>query len=291
MTDRREDNATYALSLMFLSMVFFVALDGTARWLAVTGMPVLQIVFVRYLGHLVVSLAWYWRREGPALLRAGRPGVQVLRAAALLGATVLNFAALAYLPLTITITVFFAVPMLVALLAGPLLGEKVGPERAFAIGAGFLGVVVTVQPWGATWHPAMLLSLGALCLAALYLLLTRMLAGVDGDGTQQIWAAGLGTIALLPFVPRLWNAPAGGADWSLVLLIGAFGAAAHILLTKAHRFAEASILAPMVYVQLVLAIIAEAAVFGTRPAPATLAGAAIIVVASLYLWRFERRAS
>jgi len=105
-------------------------------------LPALQVAFMRFLVHLIWVVLIYAPREGAQLLQTRVRGIQLLRGALLTGATLLNFTALKYLPLPVTISIFFAGPMLVCLLSIPILGEKVGPKRFAAVAAGFAGVLV-----------------------------------------------------------------------------------------------------------------------------------------------------
>nr|MDA3858803.1 DMT family transporter [Roseovarius sp.] len=166
--------------------------------------------------------------------------------------------------------------------------ERVVPHRVAAQCTGFMGVLVVMQPWGAEFHPAMLLNLAAMTLAALYFIMTRMLAGTESNATSQIWASGLATLFLAPFAFRVWQWPEAAVDWVPFSLIGIFGGAGHIFATYAHRMADASILAPIVYIQIVLAAVASIVVFGVYPTVWTLAGGLIIVGAGLYIWWRER---
>ncbi|PTW51984.1 DMT family transporter [Rhodovulum kholense] len=284
----REDRRLTGVLAMALAVAFFTCIDSSAKWLILAGLPALQVVFARYLIHFLLALVVFLPREGLAALRSNSPVRQVLRSVFLLGSTVCNFAALKYLPITVTTTIMFAGPIAVTLLAIPMLGERVGLRRIAAVCTGFLGVAVVMQPWGAAFHPAMLLSLGALTLASLYFVLTRILAGIEAISTQQIWSAGLAALAILPFVPGGWVWPEGGTDWTVFLLIGAFGAAGHIAATEAHRLADASLLAPVVYLQVFLAALAGILVFDTWPTVWTLCGGAIIIASGLYIWRRER---
>ena len=81
------------------------------------------------------------------------------------------------------------VAIVVTLLAIPVLGEKVGIRRVLAVCTGFLGVLVVMQPWGVAFNPAMLFSVAALVVAAMYFVMTRMLAGVESNATSQIWSS------------------------------------------------------------------------------------------------------
>lgn len=123
------------------------------------------------------------------------------------------------------------------------------------------------------------------------MIMTRMLAGVESNATSQIWASGLATFCLLPFALWHWVWPDTVEDWAFLLLIGVFGATAHTLVTGAHRFADASILAPVLYIQLLFATIAGVIFFDTWPTAWTLVGAVIIIGSGIYIWWRERHVS
>ena len=275
---------------MALGTVFFICIDTSAKWLTLAGLPVLQVVFARYAGHFLWAMALFLPRDGFAAFRSASPRRQLLRALFLLASTTFNFAALQHLPITVTTTIFFAGPIVVTLLAIPLLGEVVGLRRLIAVCVGFGGVLVTMQPWGTAFHPAMFYCLGGLLCASLYFVMTRMLAGIDSNATSQLWASGVATAVIAPVALTQWVWPGGTLQWALVLTIGLWGALGHISATAAHRLAEASILAPVVYNQLLLASLAGIVVFDTWPTPWTLAGAAIIIGSGLYIWQRERKA-
>ncbi|MEQ9240199.1 DMT family transporter [Roseovarius indicus] len=285
----REDRTAAGVLTMLCAVVFFTCIDSSAKWLSLAGMPVLQIVFARYFGHFVYATLIYMPQEGLSAFRSRAPFKQLLRSTFLFGSTVCNFFALQSLPITVTTTIMFAGPIVVTLLAIPILGEKVGLRRIAAVCTGFVGVLVVMQPWGAEFHPAMMYSLAALVIASMYFIMTRMLAGVETNATQQVWSAGLASVVLAPFAASVWVWPEGGTEWLVMFLIGGFGMTGHILVTIAHRWADASILAPMVYSQIFLAAIAGIVVFATWPTVWTLGGGLIIIGSGLYIWHRERQ--
>lgn len=285
----REERNTAGLLLMGLAVTFFTCIDTSAKWLILSGLPALQVVFARYIGHFLVATVLYLPQEGLSALRSNAPGKQFLRSGFLLMSTVLNFSALQYLPITVTTTIMFAGPIVVTLLAIPILGETVGMRRIIAVCVGFAGVLLVIQPWGAAFHPAMFLNLGALLMASLYFIMTRLLAGVEANATHQIWSSGLAATALLPFVISGWQWPDHGVQWLVFCAIGGFGAAGHICATIAHRWADASLLAPVIYIQVFLAALASVLVFDTWPTVWTLAGGAVIIASGLYIWQRERK--
>ncbi|MDA7426168.1 DMT family transporter [Thalassococcus lentus] len=284
----REERTGYGVALMAVAVILFTCIDTAAKWLILAGLPALQVVFVRYAGHLIFALAFYIPREGREVFKSRRPFMQVLRSCCLLGSTTLNFLALSALPITVTTTIFFAMPIVVTLLAIPMLGERVGIRRIAAVCTGFIGVLVVVQPWSTVWHPAMIYSLSALMLASMYFLFTRMLAGQESNATQQVWSAGLATLALVPIALTEWVWPQSPLGWFVFAAVGFFGFSGHECATTAHRLADASILSPMIYTQILWAAVAGIVVFSTWPTIYTLGGGLIIIAAGLYIWQREK---
>lgn len=285
----REDRAAAGVMTMFFAVVFFTCIDSSAKWLVLAGLPVMQVVFVRYFGHFIYAMIYYLPKERGDLFVSRAPLKQLLRSLFLFGSTVCNFFALQSLPITMTTTIMFAGPIVVTLLAIPILGEKVGLRRIGAVCVGFIGVLVVIQPWSAGFQPAMLFSLAALVIASLYFIMTRMLAGVETNATQQVWASGIASLVLAPFALSVWIWPETGLQWLIVVLIGGFGMLGHSLATLAHRWADASLLAPMVYSQIFLAALVGILVFATWPTVWTLAGGLIIIASGLYIWQRERK--
>lgn len=273
---------------MLMAFFLFVIMDTSAKWLVLAGLPALQVAFTRFFVHLLWVLVIYVPQEGSSLFRSKVHGIQLLRGLLLSGATLLNFTALKYLPLPVTISIFFAGPMLVCLLSIPILGEKVGPRRFAAVITGFAGVLVILQPWSEAFDWRVIYCLGAMCCASLYFVLSRLIRGADGNGTTQLHAAIPGSLILAPFAISHWVWPEGPLAWSLLVLLGSLGLFGHTLVTKAHEYAEASVLAPTVYSQIIFVTLLSYVVFETAPTFSTLLGATIIIVSGLYLWWRER---
>ena len=284
----REDRPTAAVLIMALAIFLFTLIDTSAKWLIIAGLPALQVVFSRYVGALLTVLIFFIPRRGMGEFRSNRPWIQVLRALALLGSTVFNFLALRYLPITLTIAMFFAVPIIVTLLSIPILGERVGLRRFLAVLTGFIGVLVIVQPWGAQFHWAVFLSIGALLSASTYFVLTRLLAGIDNNSTSQLWTNGLATLALAPIALQNAVWPENTLNMLVFLFIGFLGGVSHILATLAFRLAQASVLAPVTYVQVIYATAVGYLVFNTLPTIWTAIGTAIIIASGVYIWQRER---
>lgn len=140
----REHRVFAGVLAMALAVIFFTGIDTSAKWLSILGIPILQIVFIRYAGHFLISLAIYVPREGLEVFHSNAPKRQILRSCALFMGTVLNFQALKFLPITVTTTISFAGPIVITLMAIPILGEKVGLRRIIAVCVGFLGVLLVI---------------------------------------------------------------------------------------------------------------------------------------------------
>ncbi len=273
------------ISLMLLAYFCFSCIDTSAKWLVLSGFSVIQVAFMRYFGHFIISLGIILK-GGASLDRFGSPhlGLVVLRSLLLLSGTVANFLALKYIPLTLTSTIMFSAPLIICALSGPMLGEKVGIWRWSAVGVGFIGVLIAMRPFDESFHWAMLLSLFTTVGFALYTILTRKLSGKVASDTMQLYGGGIGSIVLLPFAIHSWHSPELMIDWVLLLLLGCFGWFGHQLMTKAHGFADASRLTPYMYVFFLYMTFWSLWIFDTFPDNWTLSGAAIIITAGLIIW-------
>lgn len=269
------------------AFVLFTCLDTSAKYLG-QSLPTLEIVWARFLGHLVLATLIFVPQYGASLLRTRRLGLQVLRSGFLLGATFFNFAALQHLQLSTTISILFSVPLLIAGLSVPLLGEKVGPRRWAAILVGFVGVLIIVRPGVGLFHWAVILSLCSALSNAFYNITTRKLAGSDPASTIHFFSPLVGVVLLTPVVPFVWQMPTHWLEWLLLAATGFFGGFGHYLLIVAHRLAPAPILAPFIYPQIFYMMLAGYLVFGDVPDAWVGAGAAVVIASGLYLWYRER---
>jgi drug/metabolite transporter (DMT)-like permease len=280
-------NRLIGIGLVSSTYVLFTLLDGSAKWL-VGALPVIVVVWLRFALHVVLAGALLLPFRGLALVRTNHLRWHALRALMFVGMTGINFWALQYLQLAVTSSIYFVVPILIALLAAPLLGEKLDAGRWAAILAGFGGVLVIIQPWSAAFHPAMIASIANAVLYALFNLMTRRLAAYDSPETIQFLPAVGATVILAPFALLHWQSPAGWLEWSVLCLLGACGGFGHYLLALAHRYAPATVLAPFLYQQVIYMALFGYLVFGDVPAPAVWIGAGVVIACGLYLFSRER---
>lgn len=274
--------------LMCAGVVCFAFCDAIAKWLNTTLDP-LMTAWARYASNVFLVSLFLNPITVPGITRSNRLGLQILRSGILVGSTVLNFFALLYLQLTQTMTIQFAMPLLVALLAGPILGEWAGRRRLAAIAIGFLGVLVVTRPFSGGMHPAALLTVGSTILYALYAIATRTLAAYDRTATTVFYSGIVGVLIMTPILPFVWTQPPSLVHWLLMAAIGGVAGAGHWLLILAHARAPAPVLSPFIYTQLLWMALLGYLVFGDVPDGWTLAGATIVIGSGLYLLWWERR--
>ncbi|KQP61519.1 MULTISPECIES: DMT family transporter [unclassified Methylobacterium] len=274
--------------LMCGTVAFFACLDASAKTLALAGVDPLFTTFMRYGVSVVMVSAFINPVTTPGVVRTRRLWLQVVRSLLLFGSTALNFFALRHLQLAETLSIQFAAPLAVALLAGPLLGEWSSPRRLAAIAVGFVGVLVIVRPGVGAFQPAVLLSLGNMLCYAFYLIATRKLAAIDSTATTMFYSGLAGLAVMAPLLPWIWSDPASPGLWLLLVGVGLFGTLGHWLLVLAHARAPANVLAPFLYTQLLWSVLLGYLLFGDVPHRWTLIGGAIVVASGLYLLSQER---
>ncbi len=282
-----RENSLGAL-LMCLSMFGFALMDSVSKFM-VQSYPVTQTLWVRYVLYALFAVIVAWPKGVRAQVRSKRPWLQFWRSLLALAENAAFFLAFAYLPLAETHAIGAASPLVVILLAVPILGERVGLHRWIAVLAGFVGVLLIVRPGlvALTWPMALPVA-GAL-MWGLYQIMIRLCARDDSPETTLLWSAfvGLGAISLV--APLDWK-PADGFAWTLLLAIGVLGSLCHYGLIKALDYAEASSLQPYSYTLLVWAAVMGFLVFGDIPAVWTVMGGAIVVASGLYAWHHDRMA-
>lgn len=284
-----QDRRLFAIGLGLVTYIFFTLCDTCAKWMAVSGMPPLQVAFGRYALQFAFMAGLALPHSGFAALKTKRPVLQVVRALGLLGMTAFNFFALAYLPLTLTSSITFGMPLLITALSVPLLGEHVGWRRWVAILVGFIGILIVVQPWDASFHWAVILSLASITSAAIYFILTRKLTATESTISLQLYTGLVGTVCLLPFALWNWEWPSGGLAWMIFLGVGVTAMIGHQISIAAHRYAPASVLAPFAYSQIIWMTASSWLIFNEPPTVWLLVGSPIVIGSGLYIWMRERR--
>lgn len=275
--------AGMGMLLMLAAVSTFSLLDASGKR-AAQDLPVIEVTWFRFAIHfLIVALVLNpWTSSDSWKMK--RPGLQTVRGLFQAGSAGLSFLALSHLAMAQALSIQFTTPILVALLSIVLLGERVAPLRWLAIIIGFAGVVIASGLWQGIGYidPAIIYSFGSVTLGAFYIISTRRLARTESVGSMLLMMGGLPAFLLTPMVVFVWQTPDNSATWMAVIGAGLFGALGHGLLIHAHRYADASALAPLQYAQLIAASIVGFALFGEVPSVSTLAGA-LLLVASGFL--------
>jgi len=278
-------NRQIGIALVTVTTLMFAVLDTSAKWL-VQSLPVLQVVWLRFVLHTFLTTAIFMPSMGVSLFKINNPRLQLLRGVMLALMTGLNFFALQFLQLAETGAVQFSVPILIALISAWLLHERLDAKRWAAICIGFVGVLVIIRPGSHGFHPAIFLSIMNALLYAAFNLMTRRLASSDHPISTQLASAAVPSLLLAPFAIWFWQAPDGWFMWGVILLTGLTGGLGHTASALAHRYATAAVLGPFLYQQIIYMAIGGWLVFGQIPDSAVVVGAVIVVCSGLYLlWR------
>lgn len=288
MADQREKtNNLSGASWMMLSVVTASIMTLGARGVYVE-LDSRMLVILRAIGGIaLVALAMGMtpRRVGP--IRFSSPWLHVIRGALVACSTHLGFYAISEIPLATATVLFFSAPIWTTLFAPLALGERVGPRRWSAVLVGFVGVLIVVRPGSVEISLPVLAALGSSALFAAVLLMSRRVANRDGP-----WATYLSSVAVtvalsLPVTLPIWHLPVSGYGWFLLAVVTLSSMIRNISDIQAYRVADASFLAPLSYLRLILIAVAAYVWFGEVPTVTTWIGGAVIIGAALYIARRE----
>ena len=287
----QSSNTRLGILFMVATTLVFAVQDGISRHLA-GEYNVLMVVMIRYWFFAAFVIAVAARKSGSVRAAAAteQPFLQIFRGL-LLGAEicvmVLGFVLLG---LVEAHAIFACYPLLVATLSGPILGESVGWRRWTAIGVGFLGVLIILQPGIKVFSPAALIPLLSAFMFALYGLLTRYAARKDTAATSFFWTGVTGAVLMTAVGVWSWE-PMTRPDWAWMATLCVTGALGHYLLIRCYEVAEASAVQPFAYLQLVFASLIGLTVFGETLEWNVTLGAALVIASGLFtLWRARQKA-
>ncbi len=282
------NNTPQGILLMVATTFVFAVQDGLSRHLA-SEYNVLMVVMIRYWFFAAFVMTIARRKAGGlrAAARTSQPILQGFRGLLLAAEICVMVVAFTILGLVESHAVFTCYPLLVAALSGPVLGEQVGWRRWSAIGVGFIGVLIILQPGMAVFDPAAVIPLLAAAMFALYGLLTRYVAREDTTATSFFWTGVMGALAMTSVGLWFWE-PMSGRDWLFMGCLCITGVSGHWLLIKCYEVAEASAVQPFAYLQLVFAALIGITLFGETIRTNVALGAALIVAAGLFTFWRER---
>ena len=275
-------NTKLGIWLMVATTFVFAMQDGISRHLA-GEYNVLMVVMIRYWFFAAFVMAVAARKAGGlrAAAATSQPGVQIFRGVLLATEICVMVLAFVMLGLVESHAIFTSYPLLVAALSGPILGEKVGWRRWTAIGVGFVGVLIILQPGFRVFQIEALVPLASAFMFALYGLMTRYAARKDSAATSFFYTGTVGAVVMTAIGIWFWE-PMQGSDWAWMAVLCVTGALGHWLLIKTYDVAEASAVQPFAYLQLVFAATLGITVFGESLEWNVALGAVLVVSAGIF---------
>jgi len=282
----RADRPFRGIALILASTVFLGASDVAAKYLSAT-LPSIEIAWIRFLVFALIMSPAMVPGSPLYALRSRRPGLQAMRGVALLGSSLFFISGLRFLPIAEASATGFVAPLFVTALSIVFLGETVGVRRWLATAVGLIGVLIILRPGTGAFHPAAFFPIVSALAWACTLIMTRMMSGRDHAITTMTYSSIVGVCILSALVPFVWVAP----SWHDILFgvfIGLASTAGQWIVVLAFRYADASVLAPFSYTQLLWVSILGFVIFGEVPDIWTVTGAVFIVGSGLYTAHRER---
>jgi drug/metabolite transporter (DMT)-like permease len=269
-----------------LVTIAFSILDTAGKWLS-THIPLIEIVWLRFAIAAIIALVIVLPKTSIKTFYQESFKTQCLRAVMMMSMTFLNFAGLKYLQLAQANAILFSSPIIIGLISSIFLKEKLSINIWIAIIGGFCGVLLILDPFGTSFHPAMFLILGHATIYALFNILTRKMAASSSPDVTIVYSTVLPTIFLLPLVIPIWKTPTDGIDFLVFLIVGLFGFLGHYLLAIAYRFAKPTTISPFFYQQILYMIFLGWLIFDQIPKSNVIVGAVIVITCGLYLFFME----
>ena len=247
-----------------------------------------MLVILRAIGGIaLVALAMGLTPAAVGPLRFSNRWLHVLRGALVGCSTHLGFYAIAEIPLATATVLFFSAPIWTTLFAPVVLGERVGPRRWAAVLVGFGGVLIVLRPGSLEVGLPVIAALGSSALFAAVLLMSRKVANRDGPWATYLSSVVVTVVLSLPVTVPIWHVPVSGYGWFLLAVVTLSSMIRNIADIQAYRVADASFLAPLSYLRLILIAAAAYVWFGEVPDAFTWIGGAVIISAALYIARRE----
>ncbi|KRR15193.1 multidrug DMT transporter permease [Bradyrhizobium jicamae] len=282
----RADRPFKGIALVLASTVFLGASDVTAKYLSAT-LPSIEIAWIRFLVFAMIMTPAMMPGSPLFAMQTGRLGLHLLRGLTILGSSLFFISGLRYLPIAEASATGFVAPLFVTALSIIFLSEKVGLRRWIATGVGLVGVIIILRPGTGAFHPAAFFPLVSALAWACTLIITRMMSGTERAITVMAYSSIVGVCILSALVPFVWVTPTWH-DVAFGIFIGIASTAGQWIVVLAFRYADASVLAPFSYTQLLWVSILGFFIFGEVPDAYTITGAAFIVASGLYTAHRER---
>ena len=282
----RADRPFRGIAMILASTVFLGASDVTAKYLSAT-LPSIEIAWLRFLVFAMIMVPAMLPGSPLYALQSDRKGLQLMRGVTLLASSLFFISGLRFLPIAEASATGFVSPLFVTALSIFFLSERVGMRRWIATAVGLIGVLIILRPGSSAFHPAAFIPIVSALAWACTLIMTRMMSGRERASTTMAYSSITGVCIVSALVPFVWVTP----SWHDILFgifIGLASTAGQWIVVLAFRYADASVLAPFQYTQLLWVSILGFMIFGEVPDAWTVTGAAFIVASGLYTAHRER---
>jgi drug/metabolite transporter (DMT)-like permease len=286
LSDAPRQTALHGIYFKLSALVLFCTMDAMVKGLGGTYGS-FQLMVFRSGVALVPVAVLIWHAGGIRVVRSNRPWLQALRVSIGFGSMFGFFYAFPRMPLVDAYAISFSAPLFMVALSVLILKEPVGWRRWTAVGVGFAGVLIMLDPWGIEFHAVSLIILAATFCYSLSTVMVRLLSRHDPDVVTLFWFAIVGTVISLACAIPEWIWPPA-MDWVWLLTLGLLGGFAQILITRAWRLAPAAVLAPFDYVSIILAVAFGYLWFKEEPSWTVWYGLPLVIGSGLYILHRER---
>jgi drug/metabolite transporter (DMT)-like permease len=280
-----------ASGFLFLlaALACFATLDTTTKTIVYT-LPLVTAVWARCVFQALLTTAYVLPQRGRAVLQTMHLRAQLVRGTLFTVVTYLAFSSLKFLPVAEFSAIAASAPLVVTLLAGTVLGERVSTARLLLVCGGLAGTLLIVRPSGSLFGWELLMPFALVFCNAAFQLLTRRISMHDNAMTTHFYTVWIAAIATTVLVIPLWEPVVGVHAWLMLGLIGTASAAGHLLLINAFQRSQAVALMPFMYAQIGFGMLGGWLVFGQVPDGVAMIGIACIVVCGVlggFLARWE----
>ncbi len=282
-----QNRSIAGIALMLAAMAVLPFLDVVAKFLGGQGVPVMEVVWARMTFGCLLTLPLALLQGGVNSLVPAMPVMHGFRAAFLIGATGFFFWALHFLPIADALAIFFVQPLVITMLSPIVLGEKVGMRRWTAVVVGFIGTLIIIRPGFQELNPGVPMALASGTSLAIYMLMTRKIAGSAGALVTTFHTNLAGAVLTSLAVIFVWEPPST-AQWALFVLLAFIAGLGHYLIVRAYDYSEASLLAPLAYTEMIAAVAAGWWFFGDFPDLWTFVGVGILIACAIFISIRER---
>ena len=270
---------------LIIATFFLALMDGMSRYMAELY-DVLNINMFRFwiIGSFVILVSLRGRGVLRSILKTKQPFAQVSRGLLFISSLLMAIYSYTQVGLIVTHALMAVFPLLTVLLSGMFLEEEITRIKVVAVGVGFLGVTIIINPINLEFSLVSVLPLISAVTFAIYAVLTRKVASTDNTETSFFWVSLVSAIAITIPSPLFYK-PIQFSDLHFLILLCTFSLVGHFLLTNAYRHAEASVLQPFSYFHLFFASIVGIIFFQDPLTISTVAGGGLIVFGGILISR------